>query len=247
MEKKIKLSGGTIISLVVSLVFCIVAVIILITYRDYAQAWYSYPENIALIVSGLLICLLLPVVVQFSAEIGQMKEYMKDMAVMDPLTSVYSRRYIDENMDRLIKSVNRANSMLSLMMVDLDFFKNYNETYGLGKGDNCLRNVAKVFTLSLKRDNDIVARYGGEEFIIIMPNTDEKGARMIADRLLKNVKEFNIPHEKSDVADRITISIGITTGGGNYSLTSDDYISKASEALAISKQNGRNRYTLLPL
>jgi len=241
------ISGRAVASFFISLVICAIIISILIFYKSSETAWYKYPANTALIIAGLLICLFFSLVVHYRTEIAKTKEYFKNMEVKDVLTSVYNRRYIDENIDRLIKSITRAHGIISLMIIDLDFFRKYNETYGHSKGDNCLKNVAKVLSQSVKRDNDVVARYGHEEFIIILPNTDEKGAAIIADRLLKNIRDFNIPHEKSEVADRMTISIGATSGGGNFSLVGDDYLKKAKEALALSKQNGRNRYTLLPL
>jgi len=245
MEKTVKLSARTIIAFFVSLVLLIIILAILITIKPGSEPWYAYPVNIALVILGFLCSLFFSMIVQNKHEIAYMNEYFKKMEVMDALTGVYNRRYIDENIDRLIKSVTRANGVLSLMMIDLDFFKKYNDSYGHGKGDNCLRNIAKILGQSLKRDNDVVARYGGEEFIAILPYTDEKGAQMIADRLIKNVKDFNIPHAQSEIADRVTISIGITTGGGNYSLTGTDYINKANEALDHSKRDGRNRYTFI--
>jgi len=183
----------------------------------------------------------------FSAQIKTLKEQMQNTAELDHLTGVYNRRYIDENIESLIKTISRADGCLTFMMVDLDLFKKFNEKYGHTKGDSCLKNVAKVLAQSVKRDNDIVARYGGEEFLVILPFTDENGSRVIAERLLKNVKSFNIPFFESDVADRVTISIGVVTGGHNVKLTGDDFINKAAEALVVSKMNGRDRYTHLML
>jgi len=107
--------------------------------------------------------------------------------------------------------------------------------------------IANILTQSLKRDSDFVARYGGEEFVIIMPNTDENGVKIVADRLLEKIRDSHIPHENSAIADRMTISIGIATGGRNYYYNGDDFINKASEALEKSKQSGRNRYSILKL
>ena len=216
-------------------------------FRAGTSAWYDDPENIALIVAGSLICFLFSLVMQNNFEMQQMREYFGNMATTDALTRVYNRRYIDENIDRLVKSISRANGVLSLMMIDLDFFRRYNDAFGHSKGDTCLKMIAGVLNDGLKRDNDFVARYGGEEFVAILPNTDEKGACMIADRLLANIKDCNIPHEKSEIADHVTVSIGVTTGGKDFTHTGDDYIKKAEEALSLSKQNGRNRYTLLAL
>jgi diguanylate cyclase (GGDEF)-like protein len=161
----------------------------------------------------------------------------------DALTGIYNRRYFDENLSRLIKSMSRSGDVLSLMMVDIDHFKNYNDTYGHSEGDECLKIIAKTLSKSVARANDFVARYGGEEFAVVLPNTDENGARVIANRLLENIRNCRIPHEKSDVSDHVTVSIGVTTGRTKHTREKDDYIKRADEMLYMSKRNGRNRYT----
>ena len=161
----------------------------------------------------------------------------------DTLTGVYSRRFLENNLERNIKSLSRSGGMLSLMFVDVDFFKNYNDTYGHGKGDECLKLVAQTLVESLQRADDFVARYGGEEFIVVLPNTDQSGAIFVAETLLENIIKKNIPHEKNEAAPCITISIGITTGEAKHTHKKEDYITKADKALYKSKQNGRNQYT----
>jgi diguanylate cyclase (GGDEF)-like protein len=128
-------------------------------------------------------------------------------------------------------------------MIDLDFFKNYNDTYGHTLGDACLKAVAKVFADSVLRPEDFVARYGGEEFVAILPNTGGKGACGVAERILRNVRLLNIPHEKSAAASHVTVSIGITTGSVLNTRDGSEFIKRADEALYISKQSGRNKYT----
>jgi len=246
-QKTSKISGAAVISFFTSAVLCSIIIGIMIIYSPHYQPWYSYPINIALIAAGIIICFLVSCIVQCKFELKHIKVHFNDMAITDPLTNTYNRRYVDENIDRLVKSVTRSNSVLAVMMADLDFFKNYNEAYGHNKGDKCLISIANIISQNLKRDNDFVARYGSEEFVIVMPNTDETGARMIADRLLEKVRDSQIPHEKSDISNRVTISIGITTGGRNYSCTGDDFINKANEALKKSKESGRNRYTVINL
>jgi diguanylate cyclase (GGDEF)-like protein len=203
--------------------------------------------TIVIICAVFLIGMLLIMLIKSRIDLGLLKGFIDNMATTDPLTCINNRRYIDENIDRLLKSVSRSNGMFSLMMIDIDFFKKYNEVYGHSKGDNCLKMIANLITLSLKRGNDIIARYGGEEFVLLLPNTDEDGAHIIADRLIKNINESKITHANSDIADYVTVSIGVSTGGGNFKKTGDDYIKRAEEALAISKENGRNRYTLLDI
>jgi diguanylate cyclase (GGDEF)-like protein len=165
----------------------------------------------------------------------------------DPLTGIYNRRYFDENLSRLIKVLSRSEGTLSLMMIDIDFFKLYNDTYGHSEGDNCLKIVAKTLSKAIIRSDDFVARYGGEEFAAVLPNTDEKGARLIAGKLLEKIRNCKVQHEKSSVAGYVTISIGITTGTVNHKQSAEDYIKRADEMLYASKQSGRNKYSFATL
>jgi len=164
----------------------------------------------------------------------------------DALTGIYNRRYLEESLKRIIKSLSRSASVLSLMLLDVDLFKNYNDTYGHGAGDACLKSIAEALSDCLMRGDDFVARYGGEEFVIVLPNTDEHGAQVTANRLLEHVIGLGIPHEKSNVADCVTVSLGITTVAKvDHGHKITDYIGYADKALYISKQNGRNRYTYI--
>lgn len=168
-----------------------------------------------------------------------------DKVHFDALTGVRSRRFMEENLNHTIKSLSRSGSMLSVLMADVDYFKNYNDTYGHVMGDKCLKAIADAVNGSLLRTGDFAARYGGEEFIVVLPDTNEKGACEIANRLLKKVRDCKIPHENSDTADHVTVSIGVTTGLAKHCQIGAEYISTADKALYISKQNGRNRYTFL--
>ena len=172
---------------------------------------------------------------------------MLDKIHHDPLTGIYNRRYFDENLDRLIKSISRSSGTLSLMMIDVDYFKNYNDNYGHSKGDECLKTVARTLASGITRVDDFVVRYGGEEFAVVMPNTDENGARNVAEELLRNIQALNIPHEKSKIADHVTISIGVTTSSVNYTQNGIDYVNRADEMLYKSKLEGRNRYNFASL
>jgi diguanylate cyclase (GGDEF)-like protein len=170
-----------------------------------------------------------------------------DKVYYDTLTGIYNRRFMEENLMRIVKSLARSGAKLSVMMLDIDFFKNYNDTYGHSEGDVCLKAVAEIIKESLFRYDDFAARYGGEEFAVILPNTDESGARFLAEKILENIRARNIPHEKSGAAGCVTISIGVTTGDTERTQTGDDYIRQADKALYQSKQNGRNCYTYLSL
>jgi diguanylate cyclase (GGDEF)-like protein len=169
-----------------------------------------------------------------------------DKVHYDALTGIYNRRYLEESLKRIIKTLSRSAGGLSLMILDVDLFKKYNDTYGHGAGDACLKSIAEALSDCLMRGDDFVARYGGEEFVIVLPNTDEHGALVTANRLLEQVKGLGIPHEKSDVADCVTVSLGITTVAKvEYYHKTNDYIGCADKALYTSKQNGRNRCTYI--
>ena len=163
----------------------------------------------------------------------------------DALTSIYNRRFMEESLERIIKTISRSGSMLGILMIDIDFFKRYNDTYGHSRGDECLKEIAAVLNDSITRVGDFVARYGGEEFIVILPDTDKKGTCLIANRILEKVKACNIPHEKNEVARCVTVSIGAAVSSTRHTHTAQDYIKRADEALYMSKQNGRNRYTFI--
>jgi len=129
------------------------------------------------------------------------------------------------------------------MMIDIDYFKKFNDTYGHSEGDKCLKIVADTLSKSMMRKDDYVARYGGEEFVVVLPNTDEDGARTVAEKLLLNIRNCEIPHEKSEISEYVSVSIGVTTGMADYRQIGDNYIRKADEMLYNSKNSGRNRYT----
>ena len=163
----------------------------------------------------------------------------------DALTGIYNRRFLEESLKIYIKDLSRSGSYLSLLILDIDFFKNFNDTYGHNAGDICLKQVASTLSDCTAREGDFVARYGGEEFVIMLPNTDEHGAQMAAKRIIEKIIEQNIPHEKSDVAKCVTISIGYTTIKVRHTHKGTDYISCADKALYMSKQNGRNKSTYM--
>jgi diguanylate cyclase (GGDEF)-like protein len=170
---------------------------------------------------------------------------MKDKVHYDVLTGAYNRRYLDESLDYHIKTMSRFEGALSLLILDIDYFKKYNDTYGHNEGDACLRLVSGSLAECITREADFVARYGGEEFVVVLPYTDEHGANAVAERLLENIRAKRIPHEQSDVADYVTFSIGATAVNVKYTHKAQDYIKRADEGLYISKRNGRNRYTFV--
>jgi diguanylate cyclase (GGDEF)-like protein len=164
-----------------------------------------------------------------------------DKIYYDPLTGIYNRRYFDENLKRIINLLSRSKGVISLLMVDIDFFKDYNDTYGHGAGDKCLKVITETLKNTITRSDDFVARYGGEEFIVVLPNTDENGARLLAENMLKNIRNCNIQHNASNVANCVTISIGVATRMAEHIVNGEDFVKSADEMLYKSKQSGRNR------
>ncbi len=170
-------------------------------------------------------------------------EHEADKIFYDSLTGLYNRRFFDNAIQRIHHALSRAKGLLSLMMVDIDYFKRFNDTYGHLQGDTCLRRIADALRASASRAADVVARYGGEEFVIILPNTPEAGAHIVAYRILENIHKLNIPHRNSDIADHVTVSIGGVTYNAEHGRDTDFYLRHADDMLYASKRNGRNRYT----
>jgi len=180
----------------------------------------------------------------YKDEVETLGDYL-NLTIIDSLTGIYNRRYLDGSIKRLIKLYSRTGGSLSVLMIDIDYFKKYNDTYGHNAGDDCLRTVADALSQCIIREEDFVARYGGEEFVAVLPNTGENGALLVAERMLEKVRECNIPHQTSDIADYVTVSIGGTSDIINHLQQGKNYITLADEALYESKRNGRNRYTYI--
>ena len=160
---------------------------------------------------------------------------------IDPLTRMYNRRFFDRHMDLLAQSLCQSGRHLGLLMVDIDFFKQYNDTYGHLAGDECLQLVAKSLQNGIRREDDFIARYGGEEFIAVLPDASEAGACEIANRLLKGVRDLGIPHRSSTVSDYITVSIGVASVKVEKGVDWKEYIQLADDFLYVAKQGGRDR------
>lgn len=181
-----------------------------------------------------------------TVDLNASKLDLLDKVHYDELTGIYNRRFMEESLKNIIRTLSRSSGgMLSLLIMDIDYFKGYNDTYGHNAGDACIASVAKALKDSIMRDGDFAARYGGDEFVVVLPNTDESGARLMANRLLENVRALNITHEKNCVSSCVTLSVGVTTGRVEFKHIGVDYIKRADEALYVSKQTGRNRYTFL--
>lgn len=167
-------------------------------------------------------------------------ERLGRQASTDALTGAYNRRFFDERFTAEFGRAQRQTAPLSLIMLDVDYFKLYNDTYGHPAGDKVLVSIVKALKSQLNRPTDVVARYGGEEFAIILPDSNAEGSQIIAERLRGAVSNLNIPHSESAVADRITISIGIATYQPDTDCNTICFLEMADTALYDAKHGGRN-------
>lgn len=165
---------------------------------------------------------------------------LENLSVCDGLTGISNRRHFDQYLEISFKNSMRSGKPLSLVMADIDYFKEYNDNYGHLKGDECLIKVAKTMVSSVKRPLDLAARYGGEEFAVILSETDSNGAIIIAEKIRKNIEKLAITHEYSSVFPYITLSLGITTIIPNHAHSIKEFINSADKALYKAKSNGRN-------
>ncbi|MBE9221333.1 diguanylate cyclase [Cyanobacterium stanieri LEGE 03274] len=163
------------------------------------------------------------------------------LATIDSLTQVYNRQSFDFRLKNEWHRCDRTQKPLSLILCDIDYFKPYNDYYGHQEGDKCLKKVASIMDTIVKRSSDFLARYGGEEFAIILPNTPSQGALVVANTIKKEVELANLLHQKSEISQSITLSLGISTVIPSSHYSPEDLVKNADKALYTAKQNGRNR------
>lgn len=160
---------------------------------------------------------------------------------LDGLTGIANRRRFDEFIDVEWRRALRNSRSLSLIMIDIDVFKAFNDNYGHLEGDDCLKKVARTLRDGLKRPGDLAARYGGEEFVALLPETNSKGAFEVAEDLRSRVEGLSIPHAYSSVSGSVTISLGVASIVPDMRISMDTLIKSADRALYRAKQKGRNR------
>jgi len=162
----------------------------------------------------------------------------------DGLTGLSNRRHFDEYLELEWRRATRDQTQLSLMMIDVDYFKAYNDNFGHLEGDEALRQVAKAIRASCARPSDLPARYGGEEFALVLPNTSPGGARLLAEKLRMTVAGMNIPHMAPAPGSSLTVSIGISTVTPEVGSNSRQLIQEADKGLYAAKHNGRNQVSV---
>ncbi|MRW89490.1 diguanylate cyclase [Duganella sp. FT80W] len=171
---------------------------------------------------------------------------LRSQTFSDGLTGIANRRHFDVAMEKEHRRAKRGATPLSLLMIDIDHFKAYNDHYGHQKGDQCLIQVAAALADMLKRPCDLMARYGGEEFAMILPETDVEQAMLMAETIRARAQELAIPHERTtDAAQLVTVSIGIATQLPDLPVEIEALIGAADRALYQAKRNGRNRVSAL--
>jgi diguanylate cyclase (GGDEF)-like protein len=181
---------------------------------------------------------------QLHSEVEKQKrtsELLETVSKTDSLTGIANRRHFDERLSQEYSRHSRTGNQLSLIMLDIDHFKLFNDTYGHIKGDACLKRVAQAIQTRVNRSTDMVARYGGEEFACILPDTNNHAAIMIAERIRQAILGLGIPHTTSPVADRVTASLGVVTATCHQSVEPSKLIEFADQQLYSAKESGRNK------
>ena len=177
-------------------------------------------------------------------ELKILSHKLEKMSRIDSLTGLYNRRYFNEVYQKEWLSASRSQVSLAVLMLDIDNFKKYNDTYGHLQGDKCLQAVAEAVRKAVKRPRDMVARYGGEEFVIILTETDASGAFCIAEQAQTNVRELEIEHLASSPVQIVSVSVGVATMIPYCANHPEELLNMADEALYQSKANGRNCISL---
>jgi diguanylate cyclase (GGDEF)-like protein len=170
---------------------------------------------------------------------------LERLAAHDGLTGLTNRRGFDERLDAELSRAIRDQQSMALIMIDVDHFKRFNDTYGHQLGDECLREVASGLLTAVLRPSDLVARYGGEEFAVILPSVDQAGAYAVAERIRESIAALAIVHSGNDALGVVTVSVGLACGVPSRGTNEKDLITLADKALYQAKRSGRNRVVAL--
>ena len=196
------------------------------------QELKKYSHNLELIVS------------ERTAELRQANEKLKRLATLDGLTQVANRQCFDDYLNEYWDAAIQNQTPISLLLLDVDYFKKYNDSYGHLAGDDCLKQVADALTNSLRRPDDIVARYGGEEFGILLPKCFYDGAIRVAGDVFDCIRGLKIPHNGSEIENFVTISMGVSSLIPHEQMQAASLIDMADLALYRAKDSGRNQFCL---
>ncbi|MEM6445593.1 MAG: diguanylate cyclase [Cyanobacteria bacterium P01_D01_bin.123] len=183
---------------------------------------------------------------QLLAQLERANQQLQSIANTDSLTQLSNRRQLDDYLNRIWQSMMQQSGTIALILCDIDFFKDYNDTYGHQAGDDCLQQVAAILQQAVKRPADLVARYGGEEFALVLPDTPLAGAVQVAERIQASLKAAAIPNVGSQVSQFVTLSCGIARVTPTQQSSSLHLLNQADRALYRAKSEGRNRMVCAP-
>lgn len=173
-------------------------------------------------------------------ELRNLSERLERISQIDPLTELYNKRHFNDAFQREWKSAVREGSPVSLLMIDIDHFKRYNDTYGHLQGDECLKAVAAEVRLAAARPRDVAARFGGEEFIVLLPETELVGATQVGEATLSRVRGLALEHSGSEAHRLVTVSVGVSAIRPSEVDSMDALLRQADRALYAAKEAGRN-------
>ncbi len=171
---------------------------------------------------------------------------LRKLATVDGLTGIANHRHFRDFLETEWRRSVRDHSAMSIIMIDIDYFKTYNDSFGHQAGDECLRRVAAALTEGVGRPGDLVARYGGEEFVAVLGATDQDGALVLAERLRVRVEALTLPHPRSLCSSVVTVSAGVGSVFPQHDANPDDLVGEADRALYRAKREGRNRVAIPP-
>lgn len=196
-----------------------------------ASDYITKPYNLALVKAR----------VRNQMQLKKKTDLLEKLVSLDGLTEIPNRRYFEQQFEVEWRRAQRAGSNISVCMLDIDFFKQFNDNYGHGAGDICLQRVARTLVDNAKRSGDLVARYGGEEFVVLLPEIDLKETKLVAERLRESVEALAITHQFSACAGVVTISAGLATCRAGFGMNKGQLLEEADRLLYEAKQQGRNR------
>lgn len=173
-------------------------------------------------------------------KLREMALELESQTLVDGLTGIANRRRFDLHLEDEFRRAKRSNAPLSLIMIDVDYFKNYNDNYGHLRGDECLVRIAEALNSTLHRSRDLVARYGGEEFTVILPDTDADGALQMAESMRAAIEALALEHAHAASAAQVTVSLGVSTLIPEHAGNTGALIHAADRALYQAKRSGRN-------
>lgn len=205
------------------------------------RAMYAASAAGALLVTGGFSYLFRMEIDRAESALTQSNHALERLTTVDPVTGLANRRAIDAYLSTQWKQLERQRQSVSLLLIDVDCFKSFNDNYGHLAGDRCLEQVAEALRAITRRHDDLIARYGGEEFVIVLPATSEDAAAEIAEQVRASIEQIGIPHDFSTVVPVVTVSIGVAGGSVDELEGFSTLLHRADSALYAAKHGGRNR------